>query len=223
MRVLLVEDDALLGHGLHQGLMQHGFVVDWLSDGDQAEAALMVLAYDCVVLDWQLPGLSGLDLLKRLRARRDRVPVLILTARDALEDRIVGLDGGADDYLVKPVAMAELAARLRALIRRAVGQPEPVFTWGDLALDPARREARLQGDLVPLSNREFDVLAKLIAQPARPLSQEQLGAALYALDDDIQSNAVEVHVHHLRRKLGADWIKTIRGVGYVLNPLKGRA
>jgi DNA-binding response OmpR family regulator len=223
MRVLLVEDDALLGHGLHQGLMQHGFAVDWLRDGDQAEAALMAQGYDCVVLDWQLPGLSGLDLLKRLRARRDRVPVLLLTARDALEDRIGGLDGGADDYLVKPVALGELAARLRAQIRRAAGQPDPVFTWGPLTLDPASREVRLQGVPVLLSNREFDVLAKLIRQPSRPQSQEQLAAAMYAWGDDPQSNAVEVHVHHLRRKLGAEWIRTIRGVGYVLDPAKGRS
>lgn len=223
MRVLLVEDDALLGNGLHKGLMQHGFAVDWLRDGDQAEAALLTDRFDCVVLDWQLPGMSGLDVLKRLRARRDAVPVLMLTARDALEDRIGGLDGGADDYLVKPVALAELAARLRALIRRSAGQAEPVFTWGELSLDPARREVLLKGEPVTLSNREFDVLAKLMSQPSRPLSQEQLAAAMYGWGDDIQSNAVEVHVHHLRRKLGADWIKTIRGVGYVLDPSKGRA
>lgn len=222
MRVLLVEDDALLGNGLHQGLIQHGFAVDWLRDGDQAEAALMTQDYDCVVLDWQLPGLSGLEVLKRLRARRKRVPVLMLTARDALEDRISGLDGGADDYLVKPVALSELAARLRAQIRRAAGQPEPVFTWGVLTLDPARREVRMGDELVLLSNREFDVLAKLISQPSRPLSQDQLAAAMYAWGDDIQSNAVEVHVHHLRKKLGAEWIRTIRGVGYVLDPAKGK-
>jgi len=222
MRVLLVEDDALLGNGLHQGLIQHGFAVDWLRDGDQAEAALMTQDYDCVVLDWQLPGLSGLEVLKRLRARRKRVPVLMLTARDALEDRISGLDGGADDYLVKPVALSELAARLRAQIRRAAGQPEPVFRWGSLTLDPALREVRLGDELVLLSNREFDVLAKLISQPSRPLSQDQLAAAMYAWGDDIQSNAVEVHVHHLRKKLGADWIRTIRGVGYVLDPAKGK-
>lgn len=202
--------------------MQHGFAVDWLRDGDQAEAALMVQGYECVVLDWQLPGLSGLELLRRLRARRVRVPVLMLTARDALEDRIGGLDGGADDYLVKPVALGELAARLRALIRRSVGQPDPVFTWGAMTLDPARREVRLGDEAVALSNREFDVLAKLISQPSRPLSQEQLAAAMYPWGDDPQSNAVEVHIHHLRRKLGADWIKTIRGVGYVLDPAKGR-
>lgn len=223
MRVLLVEDDALLGNGLQQGLIQHGFAVDWLRQGEQAETALITHTYDCVVLDWQLPGLSGLDVLRRLRARRDHTPVLMLTARDALEDRIGGLDGGADDYLVKPVALAELAARLRALMRRAAGQPQPVFTWGELSLDPARREVRLQGELVSLSNREFDVLAKLMSQPSRPLSQEQLAQAMYAWDDDIQSNAVEVHIHHLRKKLGADWIKTIRGVGYLLHPGKAQA
>lgn len=223
MRVLLVEDDALLGQGLHQGLMQHGFTVDWLRDGSQAEAALALERYECVVLDWQLPGLTGLELLKRLRGRRNPTPVLMLTARDALQDRIGGLDGGADDYLVKPVALSELAARLRALIRRSTGQPEPVFKWGCLSLDPARREVLLQGVPLSLSNREFDVLAKLISRPSMPQSQEQLAAALYAWDEDIQSNAVEVHIHHLRKKLGADWIRTIRGVGYVLDPAKGGA
>ena len=220
MRVLLVEDDELLGDGVQQGLIQHGFAVDWVQRGDLAESALLTQAFDCVVLDWQLPGLSGVALLQRLRARGDHTPVLMLTARDALEDRIEGLDGGADDYLVKPVAVVELAARLRALIRRASGQGSPVFTWGALNLDPRRREVRLHDQVVDLSHREFDVLAKLMSQPHRPVSQEQLIASLYTWGEDIASNAVEVHVHHLRKKLGADWIKTIRGVGYVLNPVK---
>lgn len=220
MRVLLVEDDELLGHGVQQGLIQHGFAVDWVQRGDLAESALLTQVFDCVVLDWQLPGLSGVALLQRLRSRGNHTPVLMLTARDALEDRIEGLDGGADDYLVKPVAVVELAARLRALIRRASGQGSPVFTWGALSLDPSRREVRLDDQVVELSHREFDVLAKLMSQPHRPLSQEQLIASLYAWGEDIASNAVEVHVHHLRKKLGADWIKTIRGVGYVLNPGK---
>ena len=144
----------------------------------------------------------------------------MLTARDALEDRIQGLDSGADDYLVKPVALEELAARLRALIRRAAGRGSPVFTWGELTLDPARHECHLGGAAVSLSAREFSVLARLISQPRRPVSAEQLAQTLYSWDQDIASNAVEVYIHHLRKKLGSDWIKTIRGVGYVLSPDK---
>lgn len=222
MRVLLVEDDVLLGDGLQKGLIQHGFAVDWVQRGDLADTALLAQSFDCLVLDWQLPGLAGVPLLKRMRERGDHTPVLMLTARDALQDRLEGLDGGADDYLVKPVALLELAARLRALIRRASGQGSPVFTWGGLALDPVRREVRLQDQPIELSHREFDVLAKLISQPQRPMSQEQLMASLYAWDADIGSNTVEVHIHHLRKKLGTDWIKTIRGVGYMLNPIKAQ-
>lgn len=219
MRVLLVEDDVLLGDGLQQGLIQQGYAVDWLQRGDEAEAALMTHRYDCVVLDWQLPGLSGVDVLQRLRARRDTTPVLLLTARDALSDRIAGLDVGADDYLVKPVALDELGARLRARMRRALGQASPVFTCGALVLDPARRVVTLHGEPIDLSAREFNVLSKLISQPGRPYSQAQLIESLYAWDDDVSSNAIEVYIYQLRRKLGADWIKTMRGVGYMLNPV----
>jgi DNA-binding response OmpR family regulator len=220
MKILLIEDDELLGSGLQQGLSQAGFVVEWVQRGDQAEGALRAGAYDCLVLDWQLPGRSGLQVLQGLRSRGQQTPVLMLTARDALEDRIQGLDTGADDYLVKPVALEELAARLRALIRRAAGQGSPVFTWGALTLDPARHECHLGGAPVSLSAREFSVLARLISQPRRPVSAEQLAQALYSWDQDIASNAVEVYIHHLRKKLGGDWIKTIRGVGYVLSPDK---
>lgn len=219
MRVLLVEDDVLLGDGLQQGLMQQGYAVDWLQRGDEAEAALFAHRYDCVVLDWQLPGLTGLELLQRLRARRDATPVLLLTARDALTDRITGLDVGADDYLVKPIALDELGARIRARVRRALGQGSPVFTCGALMLDPARRVVTLRGAPVDLSSREFNVLAKLISQPGRPYSQAQLIESLYAWDNDVSSNAIEVYIYQLRRKLGADWIKTMRGVGYMLIPV----
>ena len=219
MRVLLVEDDVLLGDGLQQGLIQQGYAVDWLQRGDEAEAALLAHRYDCVVLDWQLPGLSGVDVLQRLRARRETTPVLLLTARDALSDRIAGLDVGADDYLVKPVALDELGARLRARMRRALGQASPVFTCGALVLDPARRVVTLHGEPIDLSAREFNVLSKLISQPGRPYSQAQLIESLYAWDDDVSSNAIEVYIYQLRRKLGADWIKTMRGVGYMLNPV----
>ena len=219
MRVLLVEDDVLLGDGLQQGLIQQGYAVDWLQRGDEAEAALLAHRYDCVVLDWQLPGLTGVELLHRLRARRDTTPVLLLTARDALTDRIAGLDVGADDYLVKPVALDELGARIRARVRRALGQASPVFTCGALVLDPARRMVTLHGEPVDLSSREFNVLAKLISQPGRPYSQAQLIESLYAWDDDVSSNAIEVYIYQLRRKLGSDWIKTMRGVGYMLTPV----
>lgn len=219
MRVLLVEDDVLLGDGLQQGLIQQGYAVDWLQRGDEAEAAMLAHRYDCVVLDWQLPGLTGVELLQRLRARRDTTPVLLLTARDALTDRIAGLDVGADDYLVKPVSLDELGARIRARVRRALGQASPVFTCGALVLDPARRMVTLQGEPVGLSSREFNVLAKLISQPGRPYSQAQLIESLYAWDDDVSSNAIEVYIYQLRRKLGSDWIKTMRGVGYMLTPV----
>ena len=219
MRVLLVEDDVLLGDGLQQGLIQQGYAVDWLQRGDEAEAAMLAHRYDCVVLDWQLPGLTGVELLQRLRARRDTTPVLLLTASDALTDRIAGLDVGADDYLVKPVALDELGARIRARVRRALGQASPVFTCGALVLDPARRMVTLQGEPVDLSSREFNVLAKLISQPGRPYSQAQLIESLYAWDDDVSSNAIEVYIYQLRRKLGSDWIKTMRGVGYMLTPV----
>lgn len=221
MRVLLVEDDELLGDGLQQGLIQQGYAVDWLQRGDEAETALRTHTYECVVLDWQLPGMTGLNLLQHLRARQDRTPVLLLTARDALDDRILGLDAGADDYLVKPVALAELGARLRAQIRRASGQASPVFTCGALVLDPAQRSVTLDGEPVEVSAREFNVLAKLISQPGRPFSQAQLIESLYAWDEDISSNAIEVYIHQLRKKLGTHWIKTMRGVGYMLNVGKG--
>lgn len=218
MRILLVEDDNLLGDGLRAGLAQAGFTVDWVQDGLAADAALSANDFAAVVLDWGLPRQDGLTLLKNARSRRDATPVLMLTARDALADRIAGLDAGADDYLIKPIAIAELAARLRALTRRAAGRGEPVFQHRELTLDPARRAVQLAGKPLELSVREFDLLALLIAQPGRPLSREQIENALYGWGEEVESNAIEVHVHHLRKKLGSDWIKTLRGVGYVLQP-----
>ncbi len=222
MRILLIEDDEHLGEGLQNGLRQQGWVVDWVRRGDQVAAALSHTAFDALVLDWGLPGRSGLEVLQALRARDARLPVLMLTARDALQDRIAGLDSGADDYLVKPVALEELGARLRALIRRAAGQAAPAFQWGALCVDPAEHAVTLAGQALQLSAKEFALLVRLISQPRRPMSQEQLAEALYDWGQEIGSNAVEVHVHHLRRKLGPDWIRTIRGVGYVLNPNKAQ-
>lgn len=216
MRVLIVEDDPQLGDGLLEGLRGAGFVADWVRDGAQAERALLAESFDSVVLDLNLPKMQGAEVLKRLRGRGDRVPVLILTARDALEDRVAGLDTGADDYLVKPIALAELAARLRALARRAGGEASPILCVGDLAIDPAARRVTWQGESVELGPREYTVLEALARNAGRVLTREQLESRLYEWDRSLESNAIEVHVHHLRRKLAPAAIRTIRGVGYLM-------
>lgn len=216
MRILLAEDDNLLGDGLQAGLHQAGFDVDWVRDGVAAEHALAGAPYAALVLDLGLPRRSGDELLARLRAKGGHLPVLILTARDGVEDRIRGLDSGADDYLVKPADLHELAARLRALVRRARGEASPRLRAGDVELDPANREVRLRGIPVSLPPREFALLHELLLNAGRALSREQLEERLYAWGEEVGSNAVEVHVHHLRRKLGADVIRTVRGVGYLV-------
>jgi two-component system OmpR family response regulator/two-component system response regulator QseB len=216
MRILLVEDDPLLGDGLRAGLRQLGFQVDWVRDGVAAERELSAEPYAAAVLDLGLPRKDGLDVLAALRRAHIAVPVLVLTARDAVADRIRGLDSGADDYVVKPVDLHELAARLRALVRRAHGQPREALKFGDLQLDPASRTVRRGGAPVPLSTREFDLLHVLLLNAGRVLSREQLEQRLYSWGSEVDSNAIEVHVHHLRRKLGAALIRTIRGVGYLL-------
>jgi two-component system OmpR family response regulator/two-component system response regulator QseB len=216
MRVLLVEDDALLGDGIRAGLAQAGFAVDWVRDGPDALDLLEAEPIAAVVLDLGLPGLGGLTVLRRLRARRSKVPVLILTARDAVDDRVTGLDAGADDYVVKPVDLAELAARLRALIRRASGEAAPALRRGELELDPAAHRVVFRGRPVELSAREFSLLHALMLNAGRVLSREQLEERLYPWGREIESNAVEVHVHHLRRKLAPALIRTIRGVGYLM-------
>ncbi len=205
----------MLGESVRRGLRQQGHAVDWVKDGLEAEAALAE-GYDAVLLDLGLPGKGGLDVLRDLRRRGDKVPVLILTAEDAVPDRVAGLDAGADDYLVKPFALAELAARLRALQRRGSGRAEPVIEHGGLRLDPASHEVLLDGAPVALSPREFALLHALLEHPGRPMSRTRLEERLYGWGEQVESNAVEVHVHSLRRKLGADWIKTLRGVGYVV-------
>jgi two-component system OmpR family response regulator/two-component system response regulator QseB len=216
MRILVVEDDPLLGDALHAGLRELGNVVDWVRDGVAASAALEVERYDAVVLDLGLPRLSGLDVLQRQRARKDRTPVLILTARDTVSDRIKGLDAGADDYLVKPFDMGELAARLRAIARRRAGQPAPQLTLGDVVLDPAARTVTYRGARVELSVREFALLEAMMRNAGRVLTRSQLEQALYAWGEEVESNAIEVHVHHLRRKLAPQLIQTVRGVGYLM-------
>ncbi len=216
MRVLIVEDDPLLGDALAAGLKQRGFDADWVQDGRDAQAAIRVEPYAATVLDLGLPGLGGLELLRSERARGNKVPVLILTARDAVQDRIAGLDSGADDYVVKPTDLDELAARLRALVRRSKGEPAPVLRVGQLVLDPAARVVTRAGRATDLQPREFALLQELMLNAGRVLSREQLEERLYRWGEEVESNAVEVHVHHVRRKLGAAVVKTIRGVGYMM-------
>ena len=216
MRILLVEDEALLGDALEAGLKQAGHAVDWVRDGIRADTALATEDYAAVVLDLGLPRKDGIDVLRGLRAKKRSLPVLILTARDTVEDRIKGLDAGADDYLVKPFDLGELNARLRALLRRAGGQPAPVLTAAGLSLDPATRSVLAQGREVELSAKEYALLLALMQHPGRALSRAQLEQHLYAWGEEIGSNAVEVYIHHLRRKLGADAIRTLRGIGYVV-------
>jgi len=216
MRILLVEDDKLLGDGIQVGLAQAGFAVDWVEDGASGETALRAEPYAAVVLDLGLPRVSGLELLRRLRAGGSAVPVLILTARDAVEDRIKGLDRGADDYVVKPFDLDELAARLRALTRRGRGEAAPVLSLGGIALDPAQHSVVFQGRPVELSAKEFALLHELMLNAGRVLSREQLEQRLYPWGDEVESNAIEVHIHHLRRKLAAELINTVRGVGYLM-------
>jgi DNA-binding response OmpR family regulator len=216
MRILLAEDDPLLGDGLRAGLKQVGFQVDWVRDGRAAERELRAQPYAAAVLDLGLPLQDGMDVLAAVRAAGVPVPVLVLTARDAVPDRIRGLDLGADDYVVKPVDLHELAARLRALVRRAHGQPQECLSAQDVVLDPAAHTVRKAGEPVALSSREFDLLHALMLNPGRVLSREQLEQRVYGWGQEVESNAVEVHVHHLRRKLGSSLVQTVRGVGYML-------
>ena len=216
MRILVVEDDALLGDAIQAGLRQQGFVPDWVRDGVAADAALAQGAHAAVVLDLGLPRRSGLEVLARLRGRKDPVPVLILTARDTVEDRIAGLDAGADDYLVKPFDLGELAARLRALTRRASGSTTAAVVVGALSLDPATREVAWRGEAKTLSRKEFALLHAFMLNAGRVMSREQLEEKLYGWGEEIESNALEVHLHHLRRKLFPGVVQTLRGVGYLM-------
>ena len=216
MRVLLAEDDPMIGASVRQGLRQDGFAVDWAEDGRAAELALGERVHDALVLDLGLPRKAGLDVLAAMRRRGDARPVLILTARDAVADRVAGLDAGADDYVVKPFDLGELAARLRALLRRGAGRAEPVISYGSLRFNPSTREVRVGGEVVQLSARELALLEALLARPGAILSRAQLEDKLYGWNDPVESNAVEVHIHALRRKLGTDLIRNVRGVGWRL-------
>jgi two-component system OmpR family response regulator/two-component system response regulator QseB len=216
MRILLAEDDPMLGDGLRAGLRQLGFSVDWVRDGVAAERELVSGDYAAAVLDLGLPLKDGLNVLQALRARKIATPVLVLTARDAVPDRIRGLDLGADDYVIKPVDLHELGARLRSLVRRSHGQMQDTLRCGDVLLEPASRQVSLNGEPVTLSTREFDLLHVLMINAGRVMSREQLEQKLYSWGYEVDSNAIEVHIHHLRRKLSPEVIQTVRGVGYTV-------
>ena len=216
MRILLVEDDALLGDGARAGLRLAGYAVDWVRDGEAARLALLGHKYDACVLDLGLPRRDGISVLKDLRGRDVSTPVLILSARDTREDKVGGLDAGADDYLTKPFDLEELQARLRALLRRSTGASGPVLSHGDLVLDPAARQVFLAGQGLALSAREFTLLHDLLAHKGRIRSKAELEESLYAWGEEKESNTVEVYIHHLRKKLGSDFIRTVRGLGYVV-------
>ena len=216
MRILLAEDDTILGDGLRAGLRQLGFQVDWVRDGMAAERELLSGDYAAAVLDLGLPLQDGMIVLQAIRARKITLPVLVLTARDAVPDRILGLDLGADDYVVKPVDLHELGARLRSLVRRAHGQVQDILQCGAVTLDYSARQVRLHGEDVALSTREFDLLYALMLNAGRVMSREQLEQQLYSWGYEVESNAIEVHIHHLRRKLFAEVIQTVRGIGYTM-------
>ena len=214
MRVLLAEDDPMIGAAVRDRLRAQGFAVDWVHDGRAAETALADEIHDALLLDLGLPGREGLAVLKALRGRGSTLPVVIMTARDAVDDRVAGLDAGADDYVVKPFDLKELEARLRAVLRRSAGRASSVITHGRLALDLATHELRQDGAPVAVSPREFALLHALLERPGHVLSRAQLEERLYGWGEEVGSNVVEVHIHSLRRKLGADLIRNVRGVGY---------
>jgi len=216
MRVLLVEDDLMIGESARTALRGDGIAVDWTRDGKSADLALQTGRYDMVLLDLGLPSRDGLEVLYALRARKDRTPVLIVTARDAVQDRVRGLDAGADDYLVKPFDLDELSARMRSLLRRSAGRAEPVIEHLGVAFDPATRSDAGRHNPVALSARELAVLQALLERPGAVLSRAQLEERLYGWGEEIESNTVEVYIHGLRRKLGTDFIRTVRGVGYMV-------
>ncbi|ABX14375.1 two component transcriptional regulator, winged helix family [Burkholderia multivorans ATCC 17616] len=216
MRILLVEDDRMIAEGVRKALRSDGFAVDWVQDGESALTALGGESYDLLLLDLGLPKRDGIDVLRTLRARGLSLPVLIVTARDAIADRVKGLDAGADDYLVKPFDLDELGARMRALIRRQAGRSESLIRHGALTLDPASHQVTLDGAPVALSAREFALLEALLARPGAVLSKSQLEEKMYGWGEEIGSNTVEVYIHALRKKLGSDLIRNVRGLGYMV-------
>lgn len=217
MRILLIEDDRLIGDGLKVGLAKLGFSVDWFQNGDEGGEALALAPYDAVVLDLGLPGRDGLSILKQWRAEGRQEPVLILTAQGEVEHRVQGLESGADDYLSKPFALAEVAARLKALIRRSHGRLERILTRGQVAFNLSSRTAMVGGVEVSLSPRELMLLELFMMNRNQMLSKSVIEDKLYAWGEELQSNAVEVHIHHLRRKLGHDFIRTVHKIGYIMD------
>jgi len=220
VRLLLIEDDVALGEGIHQALAREGYTVDWLQDGSSALHALLSETFDAVVLDLGLPRMDGLEVLRRLRDSGATVPVLILTARDATEDRIAGLDAGADDYLIKPFDLAELKARLRALLRRSAGRARVVIEHAGICLDPSTQHVSYHGQPVLLTPKEYQLLHELLSPPGRVMTRDQLMQLLYGWNEEAESNTLEVHIHHLRKKFTSDLIRTIRGVGYLVEELR---
>jgi two-component system response regulator QseB len=216
MRVLLVEDDPMVGEAVRKGLRQDGFAIDWVQDGKSADVALRHEDYAMLLLDLGLPQKDGLAVLKTMRERGNRIPVLITTARDAVADRVAGLDAGADDYLIKPFDLEELSARMRALLRRQSGRADSLVQVREVVLNPATHEVTVAGQPVNLSAREFALLRALMDRPGVVLSRAQLEEKLYGWNDSVESNAVEVHIHALRKKVGSDFIKNVRGVGYLV-------
>ncbi|MEO6032290.1 MAG: response regulator [Burkholderiaceae bacterium] len=214
MRILLIEDDPMVGKAMRQGLTLAGFVVDWVIDGRAAELSLGNGVYDLAILDLGLPKKDGMQVLATLRQSGNGTPILIASARDTVQDRIAGLEAGADDYLLKPFDLAELAARIRAVVRRHAGSGSPVLTVGTIVLDPVRKSVTHEGREVALSAKEFAVLETLMQRPGAVLSREKLEESVYGWDAEVGSNAIEVHLHHLRRKLGASVIRNVRGLGY---------
>jgi DNA-binding response OmpR family regulator len=216
MRVLVAEDDMMIGQGLETALRQLGAAVDWIRDGEHAAAAFRTTKFDLALLDLGLPNRDGLQILREVRQRGDATPIIVLTARDEIENRVAGLDAGADDYMVKPFDLDELNARIRSVLRRAAGRSEPTIQHGDLKLDPATHSVEQRGMPVNLSAHEYSVLEALLQRPGAVLSRAQLEERLYGYNEPIGSNAVEVYIHGLRRKLGSDAIRTLRGVGYFI-------
>lgn len=217
MRILLVEDDRMIGESLTQALKANGYVVDWARDGEMGEVSLSTTAYNLVLLDIGLPKLNGLELLKAIRARKDKVPVLILTARDQIEDRVAGLDLGADDYLVKPFALEEMEARIRALLRRNSGNADPLLRSGNITLNTLTKELTYKGAVIVLSAREYALMFALMESPGKVMSRTDLEDRLYGWNEEVSSNAVEVQIHNLRKKLDTDLIRNIRGIGYMVS------
>lgn len=216
MRLLLVEDDVALGEGIHQALSREGYTVDWVKDGASALHALLSEVFDLAILDLGLPRLDGLAVLRRLRESGSALPVLILTARDATEDRIAGLDAGADDYLIKPFDLSELKARLRALLRRSAGRARVTIEHAGIRLEPATQQVSYKNEPVALTPKEYQLLYELLSPPGRVMTRERLMQLLYGWNEEAESNTLEVHIHHLRKKFSSELIRTVRGVGYLV-------